>query len=543
MVTLPLSWPTAAPKGGVAVSVLSQGFGEYGDGDAARFHTGFDIQADLGTVVLAAADGWVAMVEKNDPTHACGTSCDHGMGNTIVLGHVLVDGRTLYSQYSHLLDWPTTNTVYAAVLKTCTASKPTVRWKCPSNAVLVTRGQTIGAVGNTGGGTTPYDPHLHFEVKATASLSPVDDDMVVAPEWWGYRDINPEGSAYSDPALLFHPDAVPFTSPRAIRLAAGVSTTGILMGPGGETMGGAFVRYRAIENFTSALELQAVASSRVSSSTPCTQWLRVQRADGSRIRDRLDPIPTEGVRYGELPSGWVCADNVTEAIPPAIFGISLTSGGAPSDLYEVEAGANGLDHRIARVQTAAGELPALTDITLLPDGSLLGASLTTLYQIDRKTGVAVALGVTGATDINGLTVSAAGEVFASTTDGLLLRRVGQTWQSVGSYGSGFASSGDLAFAPNGDLYGTVSSFFGNDALVKIQITNGHATMISPVGGIGFTNVWGLTFVSGTLYGLVSGRGSQGELIRIDGTTGVGTALRDLTFGPSGSSDRVPPNDD
>jgi hypothetical protein len=47
-------------------------------------------------------------------------------------------------------------------------------------------------------------------------------------------------------------------------------------------------------------------------------------------------------------------------------------------------------------------------------------------------------------------------------------------------GSGFFSSGDIAFAPNGALYGAVfAPLSANDVLVQIDPATGAATRVCP----------------------------------------------------------------
>ncbi|OAB57371.1 hypothetical protein AY599_20030 [Leptolyngbya valderiana BDU 20041] len=89
-----------------------------------RFHTGTDIAAPLGTPVLAAFTGRVAVAD------ALG-----GYGLTVILEHNDGTAETLYAHMSELLVRP---------------------------GDRVEQGQVIGRVGSTGYST---GPHLHFEVK------------------------------------------------------------------------------------------------------------------------------------------------------------------------------------------------------------------------------------------------------------------------------------------------------------------------------------------------------------------------------------------
>ena len=89
-------------------------------------HTGIDIKADKTTVVKAAEDGTVTAI-KNDPR----------FGTTVIIEHS--DG--FETRYANLL----------------TAEFVTVGEK-------VTKGQTIGTVGNTAAFEVMDDYHLHFEL-------------------------------------------------------------------------------------------------------------------------------------------------------------------------------------------------------------------------------------------------------------------------------------------------------------------------------------------------------------------------------------------
>ncbi len=89
-------------------------------------HTGIDIKADKTTVVKSAEDGKVTAI-KNDPRY----------GTTVIVEHS--DGYE--TRYANLL----------------TAEFVTVGEK-------ITKGQTIGTVGDTGSFEILDEPHLHFEL-------------------------------------------------------------------------------------------------------------------------------------------------------------------------------------------------------------------------------------------------------------------------------------------------------------------------------------------------------------------------------------------
>lgn len=108
-----LQWPLKQMK-------LSSGFGRRSGGK----HQGIDLQADWGTPIYAAADGVVVYAGNQI----------NGYGDTLILRH-RGDIATLYAHASTIL---------------------------VKEGELVTRGQAIGYVGDTGNAT---GPHLHFEVR------------------------------------------------------------------------------------------------------------------------------------------------------------------------------------------------------------------------------------------------------------------------------------------------------------------------------------------------------------------------------------------
>ena len=92
-----------------------------------RTHRGLDLFAQIGTPVLAARAGRVAVANQNN-----------GMGKYVIIGHP----DNMSTLYGHL-------------------SSIAVR-----NNEFVRQGQIIGRVGKTGNaGFRDIQPHLHFEVK------------------------------------------------------------------------------------------------------------------------------------------------------------------------------------------------------------------------------------------------------------------------------------------------------------------------------------------------------------------------------------------
>jgi murein DD-endopeptidase MepM/ murein hydrolase activator NlpD len=113
-----LIWPVSGP--------ISSPFGMRTNPISGRFlmHTGIDIAVEMGTTVVAPADGRVISAGWNDG----------GYGNMIILDN----GGSMSTLFAHL------SQIYVGVDQE------------------VKRGQAIGAVGSTGEST---GPHLHFEVR------------------------------------------------------------------------------------------------------------------------------------------------------------------------------------------------------------------------------------------------------------------------------------------------------------------------------------------------------------------------------------------
>lgn len=99
-----------------------------------RLHGGIDFGAPTGSAVVAAESGVVGTVQSG--CSVGNASCGGGFGNYITITH-FVNGKSITTLYAHL-------------------SSISV-----SPGQQVSRGQTIGGVGNTGSST---GPHLHFEV-------------------------------------------------------------------------------------------------------------------------------------------------------------------------------------------------------------------------------------------------------------------------------------------------------------------------------------------------------------------------------------------
>ncbi len=257
---------------------------------------------------------------------------------------------------------------------------------------------------------------------------------------------------------------------------------------------------------------------------------------GTTIYYRFAAVTTTGsrVRGGIL-------SVTTNQCSQAFLAASAVNGGIPSFLYSVQASASGLDQQLARVRDANGDDVPLTDLTVLPDSRLAGISYTSLYLIDRATGIATSVWNFGRSDVVGLESDSFGNLYASTRGGLLLRgSLNGNWVTVGSFGGTLGAAGDLAFSPSGTLYGTVFRANGTDALATINTSTGTAQVLTPA-TTDLGSVFGLAFVNGVLYGVTtSSFGGNGSLLQFTLGTGTATTLRALSFAASGAGMRAVP---
>ncbi len=107
---------------------------DYGWDVGVGSHLGVDIATSAGTPILSIGEGTVIKAGKSN-----------GWGNYITIKHTLADQTIIFSNYGHL-----------SLLNV-------VAWD------IVTRGQKIGEVGNTG---NSYGNHLHFQIDITDQLHP-----------------------------------------------------------------------------------------------------------------------------------------------------------------------------------------------------------------------------------------------------------------------------------------------------------------------------------------------------------------------------------
>ena len=143
---------------------------------------------------------------------------------------------------------------------------------------------------------------------------------------------------------------------------------------------------------------------------------------------------------------------------------------------------------------------------------LYGITFTQFLEIDPKTGQGTVIGSHGYEELNSLAISENGSLFSAsnlTGNFVKINPVNGVAQLIGNYGVGISSSGDLIFSNDGILYATVRrTGYSTDWLAEINPITGSAILI---GDIGYSTVFGLSFIGENLYGGTE----SGELLKID----------------------------
>ena len=505
---LPFSWPTVATKSSDGGGMISQGYGERGD-VTPDHHTGVDIRAFKGTSVVAAASGWLQEYRANGDD-------DEGYGNTLIIGHHVDDYGDVYSQYSHLLQVATD--LLSKVGVCALRVKGQASRVCERGQVVVTRGNLLGEVGLSGYGGTPWDEHLHFEVKRDPTIGQ------------GETVLHPDQAKYLDPLLFLHSVSTPQPEPATIRHAYKLR-----FGPGGYA--GVLVQgdYRAIAIAPQGLGVTVTAEVPATvAGPPCTtSWLKVQRSDGVYFADAFEP--KEGkVGRGEIQDAWICGEAIATA-GGDILVTSSQSATAPSDLYYVQPRADGTDRLLGRVRLSNGTWPTLFDIAVAQNGHVWAIAANRLYEIDPSTLLATdagSLGLPFGEEANALDVTPAGQLLLATTAGtvrLATAGAGST-EYLGRLPTGLYADGDLAFDTGGRLYGTARGPTGT-VLVRLTLDPFSVQAVRPDTPLGFDQVFGLKFIGTELYGLTTDPTvpSRGSLIAIDVSTATATLIRSVAF--------------
>lgn len=241
---------------------------------------------------------------------------------------------------------------------------------------------------------------------------------------------------------------------------------------------------------------------------------------------------SRGPDGGKLPPG--SDSQFTDLAPTLPDGVVPYTGNpvvyahSATELYSVDP-TNLQVTLIGAFKWPGGIADQMTDIALDRDGKMTGISFDTVYSVDTKTAACTFLAnlqtPLGGGSFTGLSYIAVPQadvkeaLMAAAGDGSVYEINPTTGQSksVGNYGGGLGSSGDLV-SVQGATYATVKKTLStNDWLASVNTLTGQATLI---GDTGFANVWGLGYWKDKVYGFTEDQ----KFIIIDPKTGKGNQV-------------------
>ncbi len=247
--------------------------------------------------------------------------------------------------------------------------------------------------------------------------------------------------------------------------------------------------------------------------------LLAQRLDLDLDSDSLEAdsgaqLPTVGTEEQAVES-WLYAMDPGDDGSSTLYRLGITASGGFVDVEFV--GQTGIRH--------------VWDIAFLGNrlfgigpGTSFGTSDNVLIEIDPNTAAIDPIGtIDPAGDFNALVGETSSTLLAASSSGEVWRinPVALTASRIGTFGSGFGSSGDLALTSTGTLYGVLSGG-QSDTLATINRNTGRAT---PVGSIGFPAVFGLAVnpINGVLLGVVDAEDNP-RLVTLNRNTGTPTVI-------------------
>ena len=158
--------------------------------------------------------------------------------------------------------------------------------------------------------------------------------------------------------------------------------------------------------------------------------------------------------------------------------------------------------------------------------NLYGVDFSNFLSINPTTGSGTVIGPTGYSDINALAIGLDGVTYAAGGSGEFLNIENSTGEGSligsGSFGPNMGSSGDLAYRKDNVMFASITRTGYTDSwLAVVNMVNGTAT---PIGDIGYPDVFGLSFKDDVLYGVTA----EGNILRINTSTGAGTSIGSST---------------
>lgn len=176
----------------------------------------------------------------------------------------------------------------------------------------------------------------------------------------------------------------------------------------------------------------------------------------------------------------------------------------------------------------AGTAENITDIAINKTGDMVGISLNSVYSIDRDTAACTLLssfgqGQGGLTSLSFVPVDindadSAELLVAADFDGEVWEIDSDTGQrsSLGNYGTGIGSSGDIVSIVGFGTFATVNVMGeANDQLARLNPVTWQASVI---GDTGYDRIFGIGFWGGDIYGFTDNM----QFITIDAFSGMAT---------------------
>ncbi len=172
-----------------------------------------------------------------------------------------------------------------------------------------------------------------------------------------------------------------------------------------------------------------------------------------------------------------------------------------------------------------GIADSITDLALTPSGVLYAVSFTKIYTVDKATAAATPIITLSGTGNDGMTFLPNGKLIAgdSAGDVKLIDPATGAFSTIGNYGNGLKTAGDLVAVKNGTMYATSAAAAGgadatsNNVLIQVNAQTGAATAVGPTG---HANVWGVAYANGHVIGFTT----AGKILRIDVATGAATVV-------------------
>lgn len=223
------------------------------------------------------------------------------------------------------------------------------------------------------------------------------------------------------------------------------------------------------------------------------------------------------------------------SVPPSTPASTSRYVVSSTALYLSDFSATGSDSLVGTIRAANGVPVDVTDIAVAPNGAAFVISFDRLFSIHLGSGIVTPISLSTLSGVNALTTDASGNLWAAAAgDGALYRVSSFSGAAtlIGRFGSGWVSSGDLAFDSSGALWATARR--PGDAFDTLVTVNTSTGVAASRGAFLPSGIYGLIFANGTLYGLSS---STSSLYTVNPTTGVATFVRKLAFEPYGTSNR------